>query len=377
MEKKKVILQVLPALVSGGVERGTIDIAKTIKEAGYESLVVSSGGPMVGQLAIAGIKHINLPLKSKNPLVILLNSWRLKRIIKKYSVDIVHARSRAPAWSAYLATRKNPKCHFITTWHGVYSFKSKMKNCYNKVMAKGEKVIAVSDFIKEHIVDNYEVNPDKIKVIHRGVDLKKFTKEKVNTERLSLVAGYLFMDHDRPVILLPARITQWKGHLFLLDALALIKDLPFFCLFVGKADAHNNYNKKIREKIAELELEKQVLISDQLSDMPALYSLSDIVVSASIRPEAFGRVVTEAQAMERLVVATKHGGACETVIDKKTGFLVEPDNIEEMAKVLRKMLEIAPEERAKIVAAARENIVKNFSLEKMQKETLEVYGSFF
>lgn len=376
MKKKPVILQVVPALISGGVERGVIDIAIAIKEEGFTSLVVSAGGGMTQQLVSHGIQHITMPLATKNPFRIYFNSVRIARLINAFEVDIVHARSRAPAWSAYWAARKTG-CHFITTWHGTYSLGGKYKRLYNAIMGKGERVIAVSNFIKEHILAHYSVPEQNITVIHRGVDLDRFLPSKVTQERVVRVGRKLCTEHDRPIILLPARLTEWKGHLFLLDALHAIKDIPFICLFVGKEEKkHERYRMRIQDKIKALELGEYIRIVDHIADMPALYYQADIVVSASLRPEAFGRVVPEAQAMGRLVVATNHGGACETVIDGKTGWLVEPGNVEQMAQVLRSVLSLKELERNTIINAAQAYVKEHFSLEKMKKDTLKVYKEF-
>lgn len=373
MKKKPVILQVVPALVSGGVERGVIDIAHAIKEAGFTSLVASSGGSMVSQLTAANIIHITLPLATKNPLGLLWNRYRLMRVIRQFEVDIVHARSRAPAWSAYWAAKKMG-VHFVTTWHGTYSLGGKYKQRYNSIMGKGERVIAVSEFIKAHILEHYDVDPKRIAVIPRGVDVDAFSPTKVTTERAAQLGRKLRIEHDRPVILLPGRLTEWKGHLFLLDALRTMTDVPFLCLLVGKADKkHESYRKRIEEAIRSYGLIQHVRLIDHVSDMPALYYLADIVVSASLRPEAFGRVIPEAQAMGKLVVGTAHGGACETILDHKTGFLVTPGNVEQCARVLCQMLMLPASERTKMVGEAQAHVGKYFSLKGMQEKTLAVY----
>jgi glycosyltransferase involved in cell wall biosynthesis len=373
-KKKPVILQVLPELNSGGVERGTIEVVKALEANDFEALVASAGGRMVNQVIASGGEHFELPLASKNPFTIYRNIKRLSNIIKDNNVDIVHARSRAPAWSAYFACKK-AHCHFITTFHGVYSGKGVLKKRYNSVMVKGEKVIAISEFVKKHIKENYEVKDSNIVVIHRGADLDQFDHDKVPKSRVIHKAENLKIDYDKPIILLPARITNWKGHLFLLDALARIPKDKYMCLFVGDHDKHKKFIKTINNKINDLGLSGSVRIMNNVLDMPALYSLVDVVVSASMRPEAFGRVAIEAQAMERLLVATNHGGACETVIDGKTGWLVEPGNVDELAEIINKLLKISDKKRKAITSAAKKHIKNNFSLLNMTKQTLDVYNS--
>jgi glycosyltransferase involved in cell wall biosynthesis len=373
-KKKPVILQVLPELNSGGVERGTIDMVKALESNGFEALVASAGGRMVNQVTAAGGKHIQLPLASKNPLTMYRNIKKLIKIIKNNDVDLVHARSRVPAWSAYFACKKT-KCPFITTFHGAYSISNGLKKRYNSVMVKGSKVIAVSEFIKKHIKDNYEVKDSNIIVIHRGADLDQFDHDKVPKSRVINKAEELKIDYDKPIILLPARITSWKGHEFLLDALARIPKDKYMCLFVGEHDKHQKYLKAINRKINDLGLSGSIRIINNVMDMPALYSLVDIVISASMRPEAFGRVAIEAQAMERLLIATNHGGACETVIDEKTGWLVEPGNVDQLAETLEKLLKISAKKRKTITGAAKKHIKNNFSLVNMTKQTIDVYNS--
>lgn len=373
-KKKPVILQVLPELKSGGVERGTVEIVRCLNDNNFEPLVASAGGHMISQIASAGGKHLTLPLKSKNPFVIMRNASRLAKIIKEYDVDIIHARSRAPAWSAYLAAKKTG-CHYITTFHGVYSLGGYFKKLYNSSMVKGEKIIAISEFIKQHIIDNYGVDKKNITVIHRGVDLAQFDRAKLPENRIVQKATKLQIELDRPIILLPGRITRWKGHEFLLESLTNIPKDSYICLFVGDTEKHSHYVKSLQDKIIELELDNNIRIINNVGDMPALYSLADIVISASVRPEAFGRVAAEAQAMERLVIATNHGGARETIIDGKTGYLVEPGDVEGMEKTIRKLLKLTDRQRKTVTNRAKKHIQENFSLEKMTSQTLKLYKS--
>jgi glycosyltransferase involved in cell wall biosynthesis len=371
-DKKMVILQILPELKSGGVERGTIEIAKAGASMGHEMLVASNGGHLVGQLESEHINHIKLPLASKNPFIIINNIRRIKKIIKKYKVDIVHARSRAPAWSAYFAAKQSG-CHFVTTFHGTYSCGSSLKKLYNSVMTKGEVVIAISDFIKNHLINDYEVNPEKITVVSRGADLEQFTRNKVHNSRIINTAAKYCIEPDAPVILLPGRFTRWKGQSFLIDALALLEDEKFSCVFAGYDKKHKNYYDELEKKIKEKGLFNKISMIGEVNDMPALYSLADIVVSASVNPEAFGRVAIEGQAMEKLVVATNHGGSVETVKHGKTGWLVEPDDVNGLAETLRELLHIDDKKRKTVISGARKNIENNFSTEAMVNKTFNVY----
>ncbi|MDB2414560.1 glycosyltransferase family 4 protein [Rickettsiales bacterium] len=377
-KKQPCILQILPELKSGGVERGTIEIARALVRNNYRAIVASSGGPMAAYLNNIKAIHIELPLASKNPITMFRNIKRIKKIIKEYDIDIVHARSRAPAWSAYFACKDIP-CHFMTTFHGTHKFANNLKKKYNSIMAKGEKIIAVSNFIKKHITDNYLLDERNITVIQRGVDTEQFDMDKVTEQRMIEVAKKIGIEHDRFVILLPGRITRWKGHEFLLDALYKIrknnKSSKFLCLFVGDHEKHPNYCNDLRNKIKEYNMERYVRIAGNVSDMPTLYSMVDLVVSASLEPEAFGRVAIEAQAMGRMLIATNHGGSCETVIDGETGWLVEPGNVDQLANAINKALNIQGRTRKSMASNAKKHVYENFSLEKMSKKTIDVYDS--
>lgn len=370
--KPPVILQILPELKSGGVERGTIEIAKFGQNLGYEMIVASAGGHLVGQLENIHATHITLPLASKNPFTIIANIRRLIKVIKEHKVDIVHARSRAPAWSAYYAAKK-VGCHFVTTVHGSYSLGGPLKKIYNSVMTKGEVVIAISEFIKKQIIDLYGVDSNRIKVVPRGVDLDQFTRGKVHKIRMINMADKFRIELDVPVILLPGRFTRWKGQDFLIDALALLENEKFVCIFAGYDKKHENYYKELEKQVVEKNLFQKIRMIGEVKDMPALYSLSDIVISASLRPEAFGRITIEGQAMEKLVVATDHGGSCETIVNGETGWLVKPGDVKNLAEVLRELLHIGARQRKLVFTKARKSVEQNFSLENMAKKTFAVY----
>jgi glycosyltransferase involved in cell wall biosynthesis len=368
------VLQVLPSLISGGVERGTIEIANHLVANNFRSYVASAGGVMLAGVYHGGSKHFLLPLASKNPITILKNAKSLCELIVDNEIDIIHARSRAPAWSAYFAA-KMAKKKFITTFHGIYNINNFLKKYYNSIMTKGEKVIAVSNFTANHIIENYEINHDKIKIIHRGVNMDYFNPENVSQERVIQIANKLHVQVDRPIIILPGRLTRWKGHKFLLESLKLLTPGSFYCLIVGDDKAHNSYRKELENIIKTSNLSKDVAIIGNVTDMAALYMLADIIISASIEPEAFGRVVAEAQAMGRSVIATNIGGACETIIDGKTGWLVEPCDAEQLASTIKHVLNVSLEERKNRANTLRQHIIDNFSENAMCSKTLELYHS--
>lgn len=372
--QKKTILQVVPALISGGVERGTLEIAKNIVRIGHNSIVISAGGPMVESLEDSGSEHITLNVASKNPVTIWKNARKLANIIRSRNIDIVHARSRAPAWSCYMAA-KATNVKLITTFHGIYNFKNFLKKFYNSVMTEGRSVIAVSNFVKKHIVDNYKVDPNKITVIHRGVNHHEFSKEKLSEDKLSRYREKYRVPADTPVLLLPSRMTRWKGHMVLIDALEKIKHLNFYCIMAGDLAKHPAYVSRIKEKIHQYKLQSHIQLFGNEPDIISLYGISDIVLSTSIEPEAFGRTIIEAQAMEKIVIATNIGGACETIQDGLNGFHVEPNDSIALAQKIEHCLSLIGSEQEKsMIVNARKTASENFSLEKMLKNTLAIYN---
>ncbi len=373
IDNNPVILQILPRLEQGGVERGTIEVASAIRDAGWTPIVVSGGGRLVHELERIGAEHITLPVYSKNYFTMRKNAKLLAQIIKDKRVDIIHARSRAPAWSAKWAAEMTG-IPFMTTFHGAYNIGPiKLKKAYNRIMTEGTVIIAVSNFIKQHIIDNYGIDESKIRVIHRGVDIDRFDTAKVSPERMIALAKKWNLPEDRPVIMLPGRLTRWKGQLVLLDALAKMRHKDLRCLFVGSDQGRVSYRKEMDKKAKKLGLESVVQVVDHCSEMDVAYLLSDIVVSASTDPEAFGRVVPEAQAMGRIVVASNHGGATETVRDGETGFLFPSGDSTALAEILDKILDMPAAERDAMTKRAVDSVRSEFSKSKMCDKTLAVY----
>lgn len=371
--RQPVVLQVLPALVTGGVERGTVEVAQAIVEAGWTAIVASQGGPMVRELARAGAEHVELPLASKNPMVMRRNIARLETVIREKGVDIVHARSRAPAWSAYAAANK-AGAHFVTTFHGTYNLGwFGLKHVYNSVMTRGERVIAISDFIAEHAERVYGCPPDRIRVVHRGVDLKKFDPTRVSPERIIQLATKWRLPDGYPVIMLPGRLTRWKGQSVLIDALALLGRHDIRCLLVGSDQGRTGYRQELVDLIKKRDLTHVVHIVDECNDMPAAYMLTDVVVSASTDPEAFGRVVVEAQAMGRPVIASDHGAPRETILPGRSGWLSTPADPQSLADALARFLALSGEERHHVAQLGQDFVRANFTTEQMCVRTLDVY----
>jgi glycosyltransferase involved in cell wall biosynthesis len=372
--KGPVILQILPSLVTGGVERGTVDIARAVVAAGGVALVASEGGPMEHDLTRAGAKHITMPLASKNPFVMYANVRRLGRLILEQDVSIVHARSRAPGWSAWYAARRTHR-PFITTFHAPYNFSSSLKRRYNSVMAKGDAVIAISHFIADHIRAHYDVPEANIRVIHRGVDMNVFDPRSVSSERMRNLARRMDLMDAMPLILLPGRLTRWKGQNVLIEALARLERKDIRACLVGLDQGRTEYRREIEQKIRSLGLETVVKIVDDCRDLPAAYMLSDVVVNTSTDPEGFGRTMAEAQAMGRPVIASNHGAAPEIVLAGETGWLVPPNDPATLAKALTLALSLDREARESVGQAAREHALAHFDRRIMCSKTLAVYNA--
>ncbi len=368
-----VILQVLPALKTGGVERTAVDIAVATQQAGCRALVASAGGPMVHEMERSGAKHLTLPLDTKNPWRLWRNAAKLAEIIEREGVDIVHARSRAPAWSAYWAARRTGR-PFLTTFAGIYNFKTRLKRAYNAIMQKGELVIANSQYTADHIHHTYQTPLHKIRTIPRGVDLALFDPARMRPDRLVALAQSLRIDDGLPVVMLPGRVTRWKGHRVLVEAVARMETRSFQCLFIGSDEGREEYRGEIEALIRERDLGGTIRFAGQVKDMAAAYMLADIVVSASTDPEAFGRVVAEAQAMGRPVIATDHGGARETVLAGESGWLVTPGDAEALAAALTEALALPTAVRTAMGARGQEHIRTHFAKDRMCADTLQVYN---
>lgn len=369
---RPVVLQVLPALGPGGAERGCVDVATALVKAGGRALVASAGGPLERELARAGAEHVTLPLDSKNPFVMRANVGRLVSLIERHDVDIVHARSRAPAWSAYAAARRTGR-PFLTTYHGTYNERNYVKHLYNSVMAKGDLVIAISEHIAKLIVERYRIDPACVRTIHRGIDFEMFDPTHVTASRLVQLAQAWRLQDGMPLIMLPGRLTRWKGQRILIEALARLGRADIRCVLVGSDQGRTGYRRELESLVAQLDLESVVHIVDHCNDMPAAYMLSDVVVSASTDPEAFGRIMVEAQAMGRPVIASDHGGARETVLPDETGWLTPPGDAEALAAALDKALALEAEVRSKLAARAIEHARAHFTKEAMCAKTLAVY----
>lgn len=372
-EKVPVVLQVLPEMEHGGVEVGTVEIASALQEKGIKNFVASKGGRMVYELDKLKVPHLTLPLKSKNPFTILSNAKKLEAFIKENGINIVHARSRAPAWSAYLAA-KRAGVKFMTTFHGTYGLGPKgIKKIYNRVMTYGKIVIVISNHIKNHVLKNYKVPAEKLRLIFRCVNLDKFSPEKVSQERMINTIKENNLPVDKPIIVLAGRITRWKGQHLFIEALSKLKNKDFYALIVGSDQGRVHYKEELKALIRKYGLQAKVQFIDQTFDIPALLMVSDIVLSTAIEPEAFGRAAIEGQAMGKIVLASNHGGSLDNIVDGKTGRLFENNNAQSLAEAIDWALGLPAEEKEKISKAAIKNVRDNFTKQIMCDKTIAVY----
>ena len=369
--KQICLLQVLPHLNSGGLVSGAIEIANFVKAKGGKSILVSSGGFRENEVLKNNCISIHLPLDTKNPLTVYKNIKRLINIIEKYRVNIVHARSRAPAWSAYLATKKL-NISFITTFHGTYGLENFLKKKYNEIMLKGRYVIAISKFIKEHIRIEYKKTKN-IYVVPRGINESFFSPENVTAARIIATAKKIKTDEFKKTILMPGRLTSWKGHEIAIRAISLLNDNNIKLIVLGDSQNRISYKKKLKKLVAKLGLNNNVLFLEQTRDMPAFMMLADLVISCSTKPEAFGRTILEAQAMGRPVLAFNHGGSVELIKENKNGILSKPLDIKEFADNIRKCLSMTLNERQKLSSESIRNVRKKYLTTLMCEKTLNLY----
>jgi glycosyltransferase involved in cell wall biosynthesis len=380
-----VILQIIPHLDTGGAEISTVEVAEAISKAGGRALVASQGGRLESELFKAGGVLIPFSADTKNPLKILNNAFQLRALMRKHGVKLLHARSRAPAWSALLAARLTGT-PFVTTYHGAYNQKGPIKGFYNSVMARGDFVIANSAFTADMIRSRHTVAQDRLTVIHRGVDHSRFAPARVSDARTKALRDSWDVKPGEKIVLQAARLTRWKGQEVVIDAAARLKaanaldDVVF--ILAGDEQGRTQYVTDLQARIASHGLAGKVRLVGHCHDMPAAYGAAHIVLIASIEPEAFGRTATEAQAMGCPVVASKDGGLTETVCDannggtvETTGWLVPPGDADALAASLALAMALTVEERAAMGARAIDHVSRNFSKESLQHKTLSLYDA--
>ena len=373
------VLQVIPKLGYGGAETGCYDIAHYLPENNCESFIVTSGGELLKFVDKKKVKVITLPVHSKNPLLIIFNSLALIGIILFHNISIVHARSRAPAWSCLLASKLTGR-KFVTTFHGTYNFNNNFKKFYNSVMVRSNLIIAGSNFIFSHIKEKYSKYLDgekKLRVIFRGINVDYFDPTTKMEEDEKKLLNKWEIKKDKKIILLPGRLTSWKGQEIFIEAINLVNiELgyeAFNVVILGNDQGRDLYKKKLIRLAEQYRMKNQIRFIDHCKDMALAYKVSDIVVSASIEPEAFGRVAVEAQSMEKPIIASNIGGSNETIIDEKTGFLFESGNAKSLSQKILKALNLDETLLKSVGAEGRKNIIQKFNVEKMCFSTYSEY----
>ena len=379
MLSKIKILQVIPKLGYGGAETGCYDLAHYLSENNCISYLVTSGGELLKYVDKKKVKLIRLPVHSKNPILIILNSIFLTFIILFFNISIVHARSRAPAWSCFLAT-KITRRKFVTTFHGTYNFKNIIKKFYNSIMLKSDLIIAGSNFIFNHINKNYNKFLSKKKkflVIFRGINTDYFDPSTIIESDEDKLLKKWNLNVGKKIILLPGRLTSWKGQEIFIEALNKVNielgHEAFYAVILGDHQGRDIYKKKLVRLVEQHRLNNQVRFINHCKNMPLAYSISNLIVSASIEPEAFGRVVVEAQSMEKPILASNIGGSNETIINEKTGFLFESGNSDSLSKKIIEILNLDESTLKYIGIEGRKNVLKKFNIEKMCFNTYSEY----
>jgi glycosyltransferase involved in cell wall biosynthesis len=377
------VLQVIPKLGFGGAETGCYDVAHYLPENGCKSFIVTSGGDLLKYVDKNKVTVIRLPVHSKNPILIFINAILLIGIILINNISIVHARSRAPAWSCLLATKITGR-KFVTTFHGTYNFKSKIKKIYNSVMVRSHLIIAGSNFIFSHIKDNYSnyINDKKkLLVIFRGINVDYYEPStKLENDEKKLLKNWE-IEKDKKIILLPGRLTSWKGQELFIEAVNLVNiELgyeAFYAVILGSDQGRDLYKKKLTRLSEQYRMVNQLKFIDHCNDMALAYKVSDIIISSSIEPEAFGRVAVEAQSMEKPIIASNIGGSNETIIDNKTGFLFNSGDAKSLCEKILKVLNLSDSSLKSIGIEGRKNIINKFNVEKMCFSTYSEYKRLF
>ena len=376
--KNKRILQIIPNMEIGGAERTVLEITSFLKDTEFSSLVLTSGGKLIGELEKENIEVIKLKIDKKNPYSIIKNFFLFIKIFREKKINLVHVRSRAPAWSAIFAAKKLG-IPVLTTWHGHVSNSSFIKKIYNSIMLKGDAVIANSAYTAERISKIYNIDLNKIDIISRGVNVESFERSKFSNTEISNIKKMWSVDDNKIIILFPARLTRWKGHLVTIEAINLLKKEKFFdqviFLFAGEKAGAENYIKKLNSLITKFKLQENIKLVERIENMPLAYHASDVVLSPSIEPEPFGRIPIEAQAAGKTIIASDHGAVKDTIKNGNnfTGFKVKPNDPQALSIAIKQSIIMDKKDLTKMHERAISNVKNNFSLENMCKKTLEVY----
>ena len=379
MSSKIKVLQVIPRLGYGGAETGCYDLAHFLAEQNCKSFLITSGGHLLKYVRRDKVKVIRLPVQSKNPLIIFINFIIIFFILLIYKIDIVHARSRAPAWSCLWASIFSGKI-FVTTFHGTYNFSGKLKHFYNSVMVRSKLIIGGSNFIFNHINKNYKKylnSKKKLLVIFRGVNLEYFNIKNISEKKVNTLISSWKIDKNNFIILLPGRLTKWKGQETFIESLSLLieehKKENFHAIILGSDQGREIYSKKLLLLVERYRLGKKITFIKNCKEMPLAYKLSDLIVSSSIEPEAFGRVAVEAQAMSKPIVASDIGGSRETVLNRKSGLLYKYNDQKELAKAINKIMEMDQQSLSLMGELGRQNVEKKYNVDQMCQTTFTEY----
>ena len=380
MKKKIKVLQVIPKLGYGGAETGCYDLAHFLPEQGCKSYIITSGGELLKYVNKKKVKLFKLPVQSKNPILMMFNTIIIFFIIVTYNINIVHARSRAPAWSCYFATKLSFR-KFVTTFHGTYNFSNRLKKFYNSIMVRSDLVIAGSNFIFSHINENYENffldSKRKLLVIFRGINTKYFNSQKISPIKLDKFSKQNNIDRNKFIILLPGRLTYWKGQKIFIEAIKLLSeknDIPSFeAIILGSDQGRNVYKKQLEGMIQQHRLGKVVKIIESCDEMPVAYGVANLVCSCSVEPEAFGRVSVEAQSMQVPVIASDIGGSKETIVRDKTGYLFKNKDPKDLANIIEEIMKKDYNSLKSIGFEGRKNVLKKFDVDKMCHTTFTEY----
>ena len=379
MSSKLKVLQVIPKLGYGGAETGCFDIAHYLFENNCSSFLITNGGPLTKFINKKKVKYIRLPVNSKNPIIMLLNTILISVIVFFYNIDIIHARSRAPAWSCFLASRITRK-KFVTTFHGTYNFKSKIKKFYNSIMLRSDLIIAGSNFIFSHIKENYKEylnNSKKFLVIFRGINIDYFDASTTFTEDEDKLFKSWNLEVEKKTILLPGRITEWKGHEMFIEAMNKINiqlgHKSFKAVILGSDQGRDLYKKKLIRLVEQYRMNDQIKFVDHCENMPLAYKISDLIVSTSIEPEAFGRIAVEAQSMEKPIIASNLGGSKETIVNNKTGILFDAGDSDDLSKKIIEFFNFDKSTIEQMGKEGRKNVSAKFNVEKMCFSTYSEY----
>ena len=376
----KNILYVIPEMNSGGVEVTMLELAKkNFEEKKINMFLLTTGGNMLLKMKSYGVTCITFNVKTKNPFIIKKNIKKIEKLIKDNKIDLVQVESRAPAWSCYFAC-KNLNIPLITTINGLYDSSNIFKRIYNSSICRGNPIITVSEYAREYLLKYYKKYVYRktfrktVEVIYRSIDYNTYSSDNVSINRVLELQNKLNLPDDKIIILLPARFSKQKGQDYFLRVLKYLNSDNYFCLFIGDTKKKPKYVKSVEKLIYKYELQRNVKTFDNISDMPALYKLSNIVISSSIKPESFGRVAIEAQAMEKIFIGTNIGGTLETVVDGETGFLAPYNNPKEFAAVLERVLNLSPEEQKTITNKARATVIKKFTIDNMYNSLISLYN---